>query len=162
MKKSAPKTTASNSPEDYLMAVSEPVQHYHTGNVLERYLEDKFQLFQTISKGLPYKVFEGIRQFTGISDQEWAHILDMSLKSLYRYKQSEKKFKSIHSEKILEVAEASQEGLKFFGSMVSYQQWLHQSSFALGGLKPIDLLSSSYGKDMVVSELQRLQSGAFA
>lgn len=162
MEKVSKKIAPSVTPEAYLLAVREPVQQYAAGNVLEQFLSDKFQLFQTISKGLPYKVFEGIRQFTGISDQEWAHILDMSLKSLYRYKQSEKKFKSIHSEKILEVAEASQEGLKFFGSMAPYQQWLHQPSFALGGLQPIELLRSSYGKDMVVAELQRLQSGVFA
>lgn len=155
----SPKTFKRN---DSLGAIQEPVYQYVSGNVLEQYLSDKFFLFQAISQGLPYKVFEGIRQFTGITDQEWANILDMSLKSLYRYKQSEKKFKSIHSEKILEVAEASQEGMKFFGSLSFYLQWLHQPSMALGGLKPIQLLSSSYGKDMVVAELQRMQSGVFA
>jgi uncharacterized protein (DUF2384 family) len=39
--------------------------------------------------------------------------------------------------------------------------WLNTPNFALGKLKPIELLKDSYGKEMVIGELVRVNHGIF-
>jgi len=68
-------------------------------------------------------------------------------------------FKSIHSEKIIEVAEVTKIGLDVFGNMDKFKLWLNTPNFALGRLKPIDLLKDSYGKELVISELISINHG---
>ena len=93
---------------------------------------------------------------------DWANVLDISTKSLQRYKTSpERHFKPIHSEKIIEMAEVTKVGLDVFGNIDKLKLWLNTPSYALGNLKPIELLKDSYGKEMVISELNRINHGIF-
>ena len=52
-------------------------------------------------------------------------------------------------------------GLDVFGNVEKLKLWLNTPSFALGKLKPIELLKDSYGKEMVISELHRMNYGIF-
>jgi putative toxin-antitoxin system antitoxin component (TIGR02293 family) len=88
--------------------------------------------------------------------------LDISTKPLHRYKKSLKHFKPSHSEKIIEMAEVTQLGLDVFGNMDKLKLWLETPSYALGNLKPMELLKDSYGKDMVIGELTRINYGILA
>ncbi len=65
----------------------------------------------------------------------------------------------MHSEKIIEMAEVTQLGLEVFGSMEKLKLWLETPNFALGSLKPLELLKDSYGKEMVTEELTRINYG---
>ena len=86
----------------------------------------------------------------------------MSTKSLQRYKSDARAFKPIHSEKIIEMAEVTEIGVEVFGDMEKFKQWLYTPNFALGKMPPMDLLADSYGKDLVISELNRINHGIFA
>lgn len=57
------------------------------------------------------------------------------------------------------MAEVTNIGMDVFGSMEKYKLWLNTPNFSLGGLKPIELLQDSNGKEMVVSELTRINHG---
>ena len=48
-----------------------------------------------------------------------------------------------------------------FDTEHQFHTWLYTPSFALGGLKPFDLLSDSYGKEMVMTELHKIDEGIF-
>ena len=89
----------------------------------------------------------------------WADLLDISTKSLHRYKKSLKHFKPSHSEKIIEMAEVTQLGMEVFGETEKFRLWLETPNYALGNLKPMELLKDSYGKDMVTGELTRINYG---
>ena len=65
----------------------------------------------------------------------------------------------IHSEKIIEIAEVTKIGLDVFGNLEKLKLWLNTPNFALGNLKPIELLNDSYGKEMVIGELTRINHG---
>lgn len=126
----------------------------------ETFLEDKMLIILAIRNGIPYSLFELIQQHTPFTESDWANFLDISTKSLHRYKTSpEHYFKSIHSEKIIEIAEVTKAGLDVFGGMEKLKLWLNTPSYALGKLKPIELLKDSYGKEMVMSELHRINHG---
>lgn len=126
----------------------------------EKFLEDKMLIIVAIRTGIPYSLFDLIQNYTPFSENDWANFLDISSKSLHRYKASPNHhFKPIHSEKIIEMAEVTKVGLNVFGNIEKLKLWLNTPSYALGKLKPIELLKDSYGKEMVISELHRINHG---
>ncbi len=126
----------------------------------EKFLEDKMLIITAIRAGIPYSLFDLIQDYTPFSESDWANFLDISTKSLQRYKTSpDHHFKPIHSEKIIEMAEVTKVGLDVFGHMEKLKLWLNTPSYALGKMKPIELLKDSYGKEMVISELNRISHG---
>ena len=127
------------------------------------FLQDKMLVIQVIRKGLPSKIFEKIKQALPFTELDWAGFLDVSSKTLQRYRQNpEKRFKSIHSEKIIELAEVTYLGKEVFESDEKFNLWLNTPCYALNNMKPVELLSDSYGKELVIDELNRIEHGVFA
>jgi putative toxin-antitoxin system antitoxin component (TIGR02293 family) len=126
------------------------------------FLSNKMLMVLVIRNGLPYSFFNLISHFTPFSENDWANILEISTKSLQRYKQSSKNFKPIQSEKIIEMAEVTNVGLDVFGNMEKFKLWLDTPNYSLGNLKPIELIKDSYGKEMVISELTKINYGILA
>lgn len=124
------------------------------------FLEDKMLIISVIREGVPYSLFEIIKKFTPFSEVDWANYLDISTKSLQRYKAAvNHRFKSIHSERIIEIAEVTKMGLEVFGSQEKFNLWLNTPNYALGKLLPKELLKNSYGKEMVLAELTHINHG---
>lgn len=123
------------------------------------FLSNKMLMIFVIRQGVPYSFFSLIQHITPFTDDNWADFLAISTKSLHRYKQTSKSFKSIQSEKIIEMAEVTNVGLDVFGDMEKFKLWLTTPNFSLGNLKPLELLKDSYGKELVISELTRINYG---
>jgi len=120
---------------------------------------DQMLMIDVIREGVPYSFFNLIQHYTPFSETDWANFLDLSTKSLQRYKQASKLFKPSQSEKIIEMAEVTNVGLDVFGEMDKFKLWLDTPNFSLGNLRPIELLTDSYGKEMVIGELTRIDQG---
>ena len=114
-----------------------------------------------IKEGIPYSVFDLIARLSPFSMQDWSEFLNISYKSLQRHKSSKSPFKATHSERILEMTEVMSMGEEVFDDTRQFRQWLRTQNYALGNLTPIELLSSSYGKELVLSELVRVDEGIF-
>lgn len=126
------------------------------------FLADRMLLVQAIRAGVPYKLFALIKKETPFSEEEWAEFLSISLKSLQRYKVAKDyQFKSNHSEKIFEIAEVTEFGKSVFDTTEKFMLWLSTPCFALGNLKPVDLIRDSFGKEMVIGELHRIDQAIF-
>lgn len=139
--------------EDYHIELNKAVTY-------EDFLSNKMLIIVAIRTGIPYSLFGLIQAYTPFTENDWANFLDISTKSLQRYKTTaEHHFKPIHSEKIIEMAEVTKVGLDVFGSMEKLRLWLTTPNYALGSLKPIELLKDSYGKELVISELTRINYG---
>jgi len=135
----------------------------HSKNVTyKKFFTNRMLIVKSIRSGIPYSLFKHIKAITPFTENDWATFLDISTKSLQRYKKdSEYIFKPIHSEKIIELAEVTNLGKDVFDSNDQFYIWLNSSSLALGNLKPIELLKDSYGKEMVLNELNRIDQGIF-
>ncbi len=132
------------------------------GIPLTNFFSDRMLVVDVIRQGIPSSLFMSIKKMAPFSDQEWSDFLDISLKSLQRYKkESDYIFRSIHSEKIIELAEVTALGLEVFDSQEDFAAWLNASIHALGNRRPIELLRDSYGKELVLSELHRIDQGIF-
>jgi len=129
------------------------------GYSYEDFLSDKMLIIFAIRVGIPYSLFDLIQHYTPFSENDWANFLNLSTKSIQRYKLASKNFKPLQSEKIIEMAEVTKVGLDVFGEMEKLKLWLNTPNFSLGKLKPIELLTDSYGKEMVIGELTRINYG---
>ncbi len=123
------------------------------------FFTDKLLMILVIRQGVTYNLFNLIKDTTPFTEENWADFLDISTKSLHRYKQTSKSFKPIQSEKIIEMAEVTNVGIDVFGDMDKFKLWLETPNFSLGNLKPMELLKDSYGKELVISELTRINYG---
>src|SRR5690554_21838 len=127
------------------------------------FFEDKMLVIYTIRHGLTYELFDQIKSITPFSDADWAGFLEVSPKTLQRYsKNANHLFKSIHTEKILEIAEVTHIGGEVFDSPEQFHLWLNTPCYSLNNLKPMELLKDSYGKELIMDELNRIEHGIFA
>ncbi|MAW94868.1 MULTISPECIES: antitoxin Xre-like helix-turn-helix domain-containing protein [unclassified Leeuwenhoekiella] len=137
--------------------VNEPAVAYDT------FLDSPMRVVHAINSGIPYRIFKLIKEESPFDDDEWANFLNISRRSLDRFKASgDHIFKPAHAEKIFELAEVTQLGAQVFDSRKQFYDWLNTPSFALGSFKPIDLLSNSFGKNIVLNELHHIDQGIFA
>ncbi len=120
---------------------------------------NKLLLVHIISEGIPYSLFANLQSYLPFSESDWTYYLSMSAKSLQRYKKEANTFKPVHSEKIIELAEVTHLGVNVLGNVERFKLWLNTPSFALGSNKPKELLKDSYGKELVVAELTRIDHG---
>jgi len=135
---------------------------FPVGATFDDLLADKMLLVQLIRAGIPFSLFDLIKVSTPFTESDWANILDLSSKSLHRYKaENGFNFKPTHTEKILEMAELTKVGLGVFGTMDAFKLWLNTPNYALGGMKPMELLLDSFGKNLVLDELIRVEHGIF-
>jgi putative toxin-antitoxin system antitoxin component (TIGR02293 family) len=128
----------------------------------EAFLSNKLLVINIIQQGIPYSLFNIVQEYTPFEMEDWLIFLDISSKTLMRYKENEKTFKPIQSEKIIEMAEITHTGLEVFGNMDKFKLWLNTPNFSLGKSKPMDLLKNSYGKDLVLTELTHINHGILA
>lgn len=89
-------------------------------------------------------------------------IFEISTKTLYSYRQSGKKLPVRMNEQILKLEELYKKGIELFESSDEFNKWLKSESFGLGNTKPINLLNSITGIDLVYEELVRIEFGATA
>ena len=145
------------------------IKHFERGKDLKpkeitysRFLSDKLLVAKAVKKGVPTVLFSEIKSNSPFNDIQWSAFLDINIRTLQRYrKEGSHVFKQIQSEKIFELAEVVNLGNEVFDSPEDFTIWLNTPSVALGKTKPIDLLDTSYGKDIIMAELNRIEYGVF-
>ncbi|HNF49847.1 MAG TPA: DUF2384 domain-containing protein [Chitinophagales bacterium] len=146
-----------DSETENTLIVSEPRGMYgSTLNFNPLYFRRKIQ------DGVSFDFYNKLSTQLEFSEENWADILSLSTKSLQRYsKEKEFKFKPIHSEKLLEIAEVVDLGKSILGNLANFNIWMNTPNLALGNLKPKELITDSYGKQMLIDELNRIEHGIF-
>lgn len=130
----------------------------------QEFVSNKLLISRVIHKGVTYALFDLVKKTTPFSEPDWAGFLNVSTKSLQRYRQEPKsfRFRPLQSEKIIEIAEVTSVGEEVFGDKEKFRLWLETPNFALGNSTPKDLLKDSYGKELVLGELTRISHGILA
>ena len=127
-------------------------------------LDDKnaFLLINAIKKGISFSFFERLARNIPFSLREWATYLHLSERSLQRYKKEKSTFSPTASEKIIEITMLNKYGIEVFGEQEKFNTWLNTKNIALGGIKPKELLDSSFGIQLLKDELTRIEHGILA
>lgn len=120
---------------------------------------DIFKLINTTRKGVDYDTFYRLTGNFPLNSTEWSRILNVSQRTIQRYKREKKKFDSIHTERLLLIMLLFKKGIEVFGSTSNFISWINIKNISLGGLEPISLLDNSFGINMVKNELLKIEHG---
>ncbi len=142
---------------------AKPFQFY-LGNLhpdKQKRAEGKFDFIDMIRKGVSRKSLDHLMDITGITASEMASIMHTSDRTLRRYTAS-KLLNPEQSERVIEIARLYSRGEEVFGSLDAFKQWIESNVIALGNKKPKDFLDTSFGIEMLMEELGRIEHGIFA
>ncbi len=138
------------------LTAEEQVLRYFTST--RRHIIDQLH-----SKKKSREILERFIKMSSIPNKFLAEkVFEISPKTLYTYKSSNKILPVRIKEQILKLEELFKKGVELFGSKDHFNKWLKSESYGLGGTKPIDMINSITGIDLVYEELIRIEFGATA
>ena len=123
---------------------------------------DIFQLINTTREGVDVKTFDEFSIVYPLNSMDWSRILNVSERTIQRYRREKRRFNPIHTEKLLLIMLLFKKGTEVFGSTSDFLIWINSRNIALGGIKPVELLDNSFGINMVNDELLRIEHGVLA
>ena len=119
-------------------------------------------MINLVRNGIAFAIFYRFAKNTPFSLGEWSMFLNMSERTMQRYKRQKKTFDPIYSEKILQITLVYNLGIEVFGNKEKFNTWLETQNVALGGIKPKALLDNSFGIGLLKDELTRIEHGVLA
>lgn len=91
-----------------------------------------------------------------------AELFEMTAKTLAKYKNEKLKLPTRHAELAVKLDMLYSLGSEIFGSTKEFNEWLKEKSYGLNDEKPIGMLNTVTGIDLVTEELRRIEFGATA
>lgn len=119
-------------------------------------------VIREVRKGIAYNSFTNAVKNVPLTLKEWSDILDLSERTLQRYKKDKRAFDTLQSEKIVQVTLLIRYGRDVFGDEKKFNLWLNTENLSIGNIKPKELLDSSFGIDLLKDELTRIENGILA
>ncbi|MHB9111306.1 MAG: type II RES/Xre toxin-antitoxin system antitoxin [Thermoleophilia bacterium] len=126
--------------------------------VLGRNLRSRMDFVELGGAGITKDAASHLARYLSLSLTGVARLLPVTPRTLQRYSAG-KRLSPAVSEQVLQVAEVVAMGTEVFGDRENFLTWLSLPSAPLGNRKPIDLLSSRFGAELVTDELGRIAHG---
>ena len=123
---------------------------------------DQFQLIQAARDGIEFDIFDQIRDQIPLGLSDWSRLLNVSDRTMQRYKRERKRFDPLHSDRLLAILILFNNGSDVFGDLDKFMSWINTVNMSMGGIRPIDVLDNSIGIAMVKDELTRIEHGILA
>jgi len=119
-------------------------------------------LLRAVEDGLPYDVFEQLRQASGLSADEISTWLQLAPRTLTRRKQ-ERRFAREESDRLLRAARVLGRALELFeGDRDAAVEWLTTPQRGLGGEPPIGVARTEVGAREVENLIGRIEHGVYS
>ena len=138
------------------------VSNKRFSSFLENYegdIKDKLSLIQNARNGIDAKYIRLIIKYYNFKKDFIAGMLDLSTKTLDRYTQENRKLNPNDSELIIKLILLYKKGIEVFGEQSAFVNWLNKRAFGLGNLKPVEIVNTSGGIDLIIEELSRIETG---
>lgn len=90
------------------------------------------------------------------------HVLEINPKTLNVYCNADKELPIRITEQILKLETMYEKGIELFEDAGTFNKWLRSDSYGLGNMKPLELINSITGIELVYEELIRIEFGATA
>src|SRR5271165_1800696 len=133
--------------------------------VLRRQLQNSLEAHEMLAQGLPGKALTHFVDNLVVLnwDESFARAIGMSLRTYQRYTSAGRKLLSQEqSGRTWKLAEILAKATEVLGSREEAEQWLEHPAIGLNQRRPIDLLATPAGVEMVESFLERLDYGVYA
>ncbi|MCV3765612.1 antitoxin Xre/MbcA/ParS toxin-binding domain-containing protein [Rhizobium sp. TRM95796] len=117
-----------------------------------------------IEKGLPSSALTHLLDNIGLlaDDPALQQALGISMRTVQRKKDSQAVLSILQSGRTWKFAEVLAKATDVFGSQEAAERWMDEPAMGLEGYKPIELMSTPAGVDVVETFLGRLSYGVYA
>ena len=129
---------------------------------LKRLPSSELELAEVASKGLPSTALTSLSGSLGWSRADLVRELGIAPRTAARRLTSRKALSSPESERVLRLARVLARATEVLESQESAKRWLVEPSTALGGRRPLSLLATDIGTELVLNELGKIDYGFFA
>jgi len=129
--------------------------------VVRKKIQSRMDLIELSHKGVTKDALRHLARNMSFSMRQMAELLTINERTIQRYT-PRKHFNRAVSEQILLIAEVVTKGTDVFGDKDKFLLWMNHPSKALANKKPMSLLNSKFGADMILDELGRIEHGVFA
>lgn len=119
------------------------------------------ELAQSIREGISYKVWLGLRGI-GFSAAELAAAVGVSEKTLSRKQQAHERLDIVEGDRTMRLAHVTLEAARAFGDLDKAMRWLRKPNRVLAGEKPLDLITTEPGAELVNQALGTVEYGGVA
>ena len=146
--------------------VSEPVRASALlggKRLLKQAVQDGFDAHQLISAGLPGEALTYLEeQLTVLDAAAFEKAIGMSLRTLQRRRADPRQPLSVEqSGRVWKFAEILVKASEVMGSQRDAEEWLNEPAIGLNGHKPLDLLTTSAGAELVETFLGQIEYGVY-
>lgn len=125
--------------------------------------QSRAEIHETLVKGLPYAVLVHlVDQLSALSAQALTEALGISERTLRRQREHpEKPMPPDLASKTWLIAETLARASTVFGSRDAAERWMARPAMGLDGARPIELLRTLQGAELVTEFLGRLEHGVY-
>jgi putative toxin-antitoxin system antitoxin component (TIGR02293 family) len=128
--------------------------------ILRRPASSLLELHAAAERGLHVRVIETLSKSLNASREELLNALALSHRTLTR-RLREGALSSEESDRVLRLARVAANAEQVLGAREDAVNWLHRPNRSLGGHKPLELVRTDAGAELVVDVLGRLEHGVF-
>jgi putative toxin-antitoxin system antitoxin component (TIGR02293 family) len=121
------------------------------------------QTHDIVIKGLPVALARDVMAtYEIVGRNEVLQTIGVSERTLQRGKNSDLTLDSNASDRLIRLAAVTEHAIDVFGSKDAAERWLVTPAIGLDGRKPLDLLQTSEGAELVKSFLTRIDYGVYS
>ncbi len=119
---------------------------------------DNRSIVLSAKEGLKAKVFYDFAEAIKMPEKYLASLINLSARTISNYKEKRKNLAPLYSEHLLKLIALYEKGETIFGNVDEFTYWLNKP-FWKSSQKPIDLIGTSGGVDLVMHEIDQLAQG---
>ncbi|WP_373055831.1 antitoxin Xre/MbcA/ParS toxin-binding domain-containing protein [Zunongwangia sp. H14] len=120
-----------------------------------------FVYLKVLKEGLHRNSVSSFIKHSSLNLKQVSKLIHVSERTLQRYS-PDKTINISSSERLIELTRLFHKGIDVFSEKEKFITWLNRSNKALANSKPIDLIETSLGIDLVMEELLRIEHGVFS
>ncbi len=125
--------------------------------------QSRAEIHGALVRGLPYAVLLAlVDQLSALSAEQLADAVGISARTLRRQKdQADKTMPADLASRTWQFAEILAQASEVFGGRDAAERWMARPAMGLDGARPIDLLRTLQGAELVTEFLGRLEHGVY-
>lgn len=139
--------------------VAEPLVVYSSTPVFRNYaIKNEYHLIKKAREGLKTEVFYSLADAIKMSEKTLASVINLSPRTISNYRDQRKSLDPNYSEHLLKLINLYNLGEEIFGSFEEFSLWMNRPFFH-SDEKPMDLITTPGGVDLVCEEIEKLAQG---
>lgn len=120
-----------------------------------------FVYLKILKEGLHRNSVSSFIKHSSLTTKQVSKLIHVSERTLQRYS-PDKTIDINSSERLIELTRLFHKGIEVFNEKEKFIVWLNRPNKALANSKPLDLIETSIGIDLVMDELLRIEHGVFS